>query len=236
MDRPFQFLAETSVTNGSKVPLEADSKAITVLPPEPEGNAVWCDKCEQYHQSSLSPTANPCLKHRTKRDEEGRLIPCSNAAAYGTDCCPKHGIGYREKPGGRPLTTGKYTRQLSVGLLERIDKSLNDPELLSLREDLVIIERMIAGRLANFEQDGEVIVPTKSELKEYLNLVAAKRKLADAERLAMKESREFMTLQQLGLMGKRLSEILRQRIADPQILALIMGDVRELMGGKRWDI
>jgi len=48
-----------------------------------------CDRCGRIHITRDGNAA--CAKHRTKRDEDGNLVPCSNNPVLGCDTCHRHG-------------------------------------------------------------------------------------------------------------------------------------------------
>jgi hypothetical protein len=75
---------------------------------------------------------------------------CKRNAVTGYTVCQVHGAGAPRKgrAGGRPanhnlVTVGRYSKHLPTRLVEDYEKSLKDPELLNLRDEISIIDTRI---------------------------------------------------------------------------------------------
>lgn len=83
-------------------------------------------------------TAKTSSSNYTKR--------CKRTAVhnYGYKVCQKHGAGSPAKgrPGGRPPKNGKY--RLPPEVAKRHQKALEDPELLSLNEEIALVRRRMS--------------------------------------------------------------------------------------------
>jgi len=70
---------------------------------------------------------------------------------------------------------GKYSRELPPRLLRRYLESRNDPELLSLRDDVAVIEALIREKLASL-RDGETGPDWTAVLHQFEDLARSFRK------------------------------------------------------------
>lgn len=203
------------------------SLAIVEKPAAP--GAILCEECGEYHWVHLAPTAVPCMAHAKVRDAEGNIIgkrPCENPAmiSIGSRVCRSHGA-----TGGRPITHGRYSRMLPHGLLSRLDESLKDPELLSLRNEIALIDELIASLLkeTEFDEEGNMMGDRKQRA-EFLNLVAGRRKAVESERIHMEQKANFFSIMQLNILMRQLVDIIKVRVSDQPTINLIVNDIKRI--------
>ena len=79
---------------------------------------------------------------------------CKNPARRGYNVCSVHGAGKGKKRGGRPITTGRYSKLLPYDLLERYEASRNDPELLNLRDEIALLDAHIQDLTGHLSSGG----------------------------------------------------------------------------------
>lgn len=68
---------------------------------------------------------------------------CRNAVRRGWSVCRHHGAGTTEKPGGRPPVTGRHSKYLPIRFLERYEEFLTDPDTLSMRSELALLDTRV---------------------------------------------------------------------------------------------
>lgn len=64
---------------------------------------------------------------------------CKNVAVRGFSVCRFHGAGSKDKPGGRPIKHGRYSKFLPERLAGRYGEALADPQLLELRDEIALV-------------------------------------------------------------------------------------------------
>lgn len=205
--------------------------------------AKFCEDCGQYHECAMNPHAAPCMGHLSRRDEKGNLVPCKMPARQNGSVCHKHGLGTKKKPGGRPITTGRYSRTLPTGILHRLEEGLRDPKLLSHRRDIGLTDQAIEGLLAELDisGDGELAL-TRTQRQDLQSLIGTRRNLVDAEWKAMKDAQQVFTVQQLNQVLAKLIDMLKRNLQSltcpqcraaigDQFLRPILGEIRVLVAG-----
>lgn len=90
------------------------------------------------------PSGRQCCGWDKKKERR-----CSNPATHGTTVCARHGSGMalaNMKPTAKNRKHGRYA-QMQKGLLEKYEVARRDPEILALREEIHLIDAMIAEAL-----------------------------------------------------------------------------------------
>lgn len=77
--------------------------------------------------------------------------PCRALAVTGKTKCRMHG----GTSTGRPITTGRHSKYQVVRLQARYEEALNDPELISVRDDIALAETFIQEALDQIGTDNE---------------------------------------------------------------------------------
>jgi hypothetical protein len=147
--------------------------------PQCKARTKTCRKCE----------------HRYSKDEYelwecpecGEPRQCQRPANTGYEVCQVHGGGspHKGRFPGNPPKKGKPRRyHLPTGLIERYETALEDPDLLSLRDDLAVVEARIGTLLENINElvPGDTWDKLQKEWSDFQDAQA----LADTE--AMKAS------------------------------------------------
>jgi len=81
-----------------------------------------------------------------KRDGER----CKNPVRHGWTVCRSHGAGYPDRPGGlndKQVTTARHIQHLPNRLIEKYEEFITDPEYISMREEMALVDTRIAERL-----------------------------------------------------------------------------------------
>jgi hypothetical protein len=72
---------------------------------------------------------------------------CKNPARIGYNVCRMHGAGNRKTPGGRPISSGKYSKVLPARLAESYLEARQDSELLALRDEIALCDARLGDLL-----------------------------------------------------------------------------------------
>lgn len=75
---------------------------------------------------------------------------CKNPVRHGWTVCRSHGAGYASKPGGltnEHIRTAMHAKHLPNRLIEKYEAFITDPEYISMRNEMALIDTRIADRL-----------------------------------------------------------------------------------------
>ena len=75
---------------------------------------------------------------------------CGAHARGGSTACFHHGAGSVDKPGGRPLVHGRFSKDMPKNLLARFEHALEDTELLQLRAEMALVVALISDTLKQY--------------------------------------------------------------------------------------
>lgn len=76
---------------------------------------------------------------------------CRNAVRPACTVCRSHGAGTLERPGGRPIIHGRHSKYLPAGLMNAYQKFLDDPDIISLRSEMALLDARMAQLLERLE-------------------------------------------------------------------------------------
>ena len=79
---------------------------------------------------------------------------CKNPVRHGWTVCHFHGAGRPGKPGGlnnRQVTTARHTSALPTRLLAKYEEAINDPDYLSMTEELALLDTRMAEMLERLD-------------------------------------------------------------------------------------
>lgn len=81
---------------------------------------------------------------------------CRRRAVKGYKVCQVHGAGspLQGRPGGRPPTKGKFYRYLPKDLGEKVIEASKDPDLLSLRNEIKLLDARLMQLIERVEEGG----------------------------------------------------------------------------------
>lgn len=94
---------------------------------------------------------------------------CKKSAVPGFSVCEIHG-GKTPTGYGLPQTTiGRYSKHLPTRLAEKYSEAIGDPELLSVREDVALLDSRISDVMASAsnQESGELWNNLKEALRDY---------------------------------------------------------------------
>lgn len=76
---------------------------------------------------------------------------CNNPVRPGWTVCRYHGAGGRDTPGGLPPVSGRYSKHLPTRYIERMDAFLQNPDYLSMRDDIALLDTRLSEQLERLE-------------------------------------------------------------------------------------
>lgn len=116
-----------------------------------------------FDGSPLKEGGVPQCKSKCK----GNGYRCIRFVCVAFPVCNVHGAGSprQGRPGGRPPTTGKFTRDLPRDLQVRLLKAHNDPNLLSLTEQIALVQARTTKLLSQLPREDEMAISLQSLIK-----------------------------------------------------------------------
>lgn len=123
---------------------------------------------------------------------------CRRHATPGSDKCRNHGGKSPRGIASKKYKTGKYSQVLTARALSTYEQAVNDPDLLSLRHDIALLESRLIELLSRMNHaDSDALWKRAAELRDRLRLAQEQRDI-DA----------------VGAISSQLSEFVDQGIAD----------------------
>ena len=89
---------------------------------------------------------------------------CKNAVRHGWTVCHFHGAGRPGKPGGltnKQVTTARHTAALPSRLIAKYEQAINDPDYLSMTEELALLDTRMAEMLERLDTTDVKLAWTK---------------------------------------------------------------------------
>lgn len=190
----------------------------------------------QPHGSNDQPITRQCTA-RSKRSGE----QCRKHAMRGRNVCLAHG-GKTPRGAASPhFKTGRYSRSLPGHLVAAYEKALNDPKLLSLRDELALTDAMISELLRQLDDDSDA--KYRRVFRQIMPLIEQRRRLVESEVRHIVLAREMLTAEEAMSLLHAVVEIVirylpelkdRQAIAE-EIHALINDDPEIPLGAHSYD-
>lgn len=125
--------------------------------------------------------------------------------------------------------TGRYSKYLPDNIRDRYHQALGDNELISLRDEIALVEVQIVATLeAQTKPDAppEDIIGARARL---YDLIEQRRRLVETERKRLVDMQQMITSEQAMLLVGALVGIIRARVNDPSTLAAIQSDINGLL-------
>lgn len=146
----------------------------------------------------------------------------------GRTVCLAHGGRTPRGAASPSFKTGRYSRSMPGTLVADYERALNDPQLLSLRDDIALMDAMILSTLGQLDDDDN---PTKDRQAWQVigRLIDRRRRLVDSEVRHLVLAREVITAEQAIALVSALVEIVKRYVPDPLDRQAIVEDMHGLM-------
>lgn len=151
---------------------------------------------------------------------------CKRSAVPGRSVCTIHGGKSLAGVAAPSIRHGRYSRHLPERLLERYTDAANDPELLSIREDVALLESRLAELLERVDAGGTTDLWV--ELEDAWDSYQRKRGSKDADtarhevdriiKLGGRDALAWSEIVAVIEQKRKLSESERKRLVDMQQL------------------
>lgn len=145
-------------------------------------------------------------------------LQCRRRAVAGRAVCTVHG-GLTPRGVASPhFKTGRHSRDLPAQLSERYREALADTDLLSLRDDIALVDARVTELLETLEDN-------PAAWDAITDLFETRRKLVDSERRRLVDLQQMMTAEQAMTMLAVIVDIVKQHVTDPAELQAIAQDI-----------
>jgi hypothetical protein len=153
---------------------------------------------------------------------------CRNHAMRGQEVCRMHGGKTPRGPASVHYKDGRHSRFLPARMFADYTAAGLDPELMSLRRDLALLDARIIDVLKRVDQ-GEVppLGPADDAIwRRVAKLIDQRRKLVEAEQRRLTLAQEMLSQEQAMVLMGQVVDILRRHIPDRDILSRIAQDMQ----------
>lgn len=156
---------------------------------------------------------------------------CRKHAMRGRTVCLAHG-GRTPRGAASPhFKTGRYSRSLPGHLVAAYEQALHDPTLMSLRDEIALVDAMIEETLSQITED----MPWAKERRLFAQvrrLIEQRRKLVESEVRHIVLAREVMTVDEALALVRAMIMIVSHYVPDPKARAAIAEELHALMSSQ----
>jgi hypothetical protein len=146
---------------------------------------------------------------------------CRRHAVISRQVCRVHGGATPRGIASPQFKTGRHSRDLPSQLSKRYREALTDTELLSLRDDIALIDARVTELLETLEDN-------PSAWKAITELLETRRRLVDSERRRLADLQQMMTAEQAMTMLAVIVDTVKRHVTDTETLRAITQDVSRL--------
>lgn len=155
------------------------------------------------------PPTKPRQCIRIKRNGDR----CRAWSCKGHLYCQKHGGGKSSvRRAIKSQTHGRYSKYLPTGLATKYEECRRDPYLLSLKEEISLMDALIQETTERYKDEG-VRIDSKG-IDQVTKLSVQRRKLAESERKYMQERGMMITVPQMMTMLNYIANLFKQIVED----------------------
>lgn len=153
---------------------------------------------------------------------------CRKHAMRGRNVCLSHG-GKTPRGAASPhFKTGRYSRSLPGHLVATYERALNDPRLLSLRDELALTDAMLAELLAQLDDDSPEHA-YRRVFRQIRRLIDQRRRLVETEVRHIVLAREMLKAEEAMTLIGAVVEIVRRYLPDPKARTAIAEEINALI-------
>lgn len=151
---------------------------------------------------------------------------CKRWPTVGGTVCKFHGGASLQGIASPQFKTGRYSKYLPTKLAESYHIAIEDPELLSLRHEIGMVDAYVSDQLERF---GDYATPTQFQ-EVLLPLIEQRRRLVDSEAKRLKELQTSITIEKAMGIIAALAGIVKLHVTDPDQLRAISAELNVIAG------
>lgn len=180
-------------------------------------------------QAGMSPSSSPApMEHpRRCKAKNRRGERCGRYASPGFQVCVNHGGHSLVGEANPAFKHGRYSRLKPRGLKERFERLQQDPELMSLRSDITLVDARIEELLDQLTPGPE---PWTSPVwREIFGLLGERRLLVAQEAATVLKMRGMVPVEEVGVFVHQIVEATRAAIPDSANWRRLVAEIYRLM-------
>jgi len=117
---------------------------------------------------------------------------------------------------------GRWSKDLPIQLAQRYEAARQDEELLSLRDEIALVDAQIGAALTPSENKTEELVLGR--------LIEQRRRLVESENKHQVLAGRMLAIDQALALAGALAATVRKHVQDPKTLESIQRDLERLLG------
>ena len=147
---------------------------------------------------------------------------CRKPAMQGRTVCRAHGGATPRGTASPHYRHGRWSKDLPTQLVQRYQEARLDEDLLSLREEVALVDMQIGTLLAN--PSGQAGQPALGQL------VELRRRLVESEIKHRVLTGQMLAIDNAVALAGALAATVREHVQDPMALEAIQRDLERLLG------
>ena len=154
---------------------------------------------------------------------------CKHHATPGMSVCRTHGGRTPVGLAALNFKTGRYSKYLPTALVGRYVAARTDPELLSLRDEIGLVDTRITEVLTSISDSATPLAAVWETLEP---LIEQRRKLVESEHKRLHVLHSVITAEQLMLLLATVTNVIKTHVTDREALSAISLGLKRLMSVK----
>jgi hypothetical protein len=144
--------------------------------------------------------------------------------------CKFHGGATPVGPASPHFKTGRYSRLLKdiKGIGNHYERALTDPDLLTLREEIALVDARL-GQLLEKVAHGGTRASIDGIWPQLELLIENRRKLVDTEAKRLKDLHAMVSVDRVMLIIRYLQDAVRRHVKDPIEQTAVFMEMRKLL-------
>ena len=151
---------------------------------------------------------------------------CRKSAMKGRTVCLAHGGRTPRGVASPNFKTGRYSRSLPGHLVADYERAINDPTLLSLRDDIALNETMITTLLQQLDESPDNPAKDRRIFRQVMQQTDLKRRLVATEVRHMVLAHEMMPAEEVMALVQAMIGIMKRYVPAPKDRQAIAEEVQ----------
>lgn len=143
--------------------------------------------------------------------------------------CKLHGGKSPTGPDSKPYTTGRWSKYLPEGIIQRFQEALADPQLMQIRQDMALLDALVTARTDRLKARKGPQNLTERDERRIAHLVDQRRRLADSEARRMAAMQQNVTLVQFIGVMRVVADLIREFVPDDDQRRLAQARLQKLL-------
>ena len=180
---------------------------------------------DQHPHGSNAPAITRQCTATSKRSGN----QCRKPAMRGRTVCLAHGGRTPRGVASPHFKTGRHSRSLPGHLVADYERALNDPKLLSLRDEIALNEAMLVTVLHQLGDDPNQPARDRRLFRQIMRHIDLKRRLVETEVRHIVLAREMLTAEEAFALMRAVLGVVTHYLPDPADRAAITEEITALI-------